>query len=465
MNILAMGINLWQEDAQLACYQSQRGHEVRTLGVTGETAQYTFEPLATAAAVVQRISREWPVDLLLCGCPELYPPPLDIEACPAKTAAMISDWNLYQPQLEHNLCRFDVVLCDRMGSEHLRLHACAPRYWGPVYSHRSLVHRDHGLERDIDIGFYGNLLPAAHPRRAKLLEQVRALSERYRVEISGEHSQEAYARLLNRTKIAFNATLRGEMNLRCFEAPACGALLFVEQDNLECGDYLAHGQSVVYYTDDTLTALMQHYLGASAKREALAKNGQAIVESMAAEYRMDDFFDYLDGSSSERRGFDILDATQRLRADALWYGSAHPPAQQPVGQRAIELYVEAAPEHPSALLAHGGRCFDAAAWLAGEPKRAQVQTAFQCFEQATRLAPDEAAGWYNLGVLLDQIGARDSARSGWERAATASRPGEAALVLGKRDDPNYIRMRWCLAVGESPLGNLHAMAKSRLGLE
>ena len=31
-------------------------------------------------------------------------------------------------------------------------------------------------------------------------------------------------------KIALNFGVRGEMNLRSFEAPACGALLFVEEE-------------------------------------------------------------------------------------------------------------------------------------------------------------------------------------------------------------------------------------------
>lgn len=460
MNVLAMGINLWQEPAQLACYRSARGHEIHTLALDDASADYAFSPFETCAQVLERIGREWPVDLLLCGCPELYPPPLQVELAPVKTAAIISDWNLYQPQLEHNLCRFDVMLSDRMGTQRLKLHACAPQYWGPVYSQRSLVHRDLGLERDIDIGFYGNLSPAAHPRRSALLEKVRAMADRYRVEISGEHDQPAYARLLNRTRIAFNATLRGEMNLRCFEAPACGALLFIERDNLEAGNYLTHGESAVFYTEDDLVPQLEYYLQHEDERAAIARRGQQVIAGMAAEHRLDNLLDYLAAQPAGARAYRELNAQQQRRAEALFYSSARPQQQQRYTAQAIQDYLAACPDDAAAHLIAGCYQFDLALWLQPHERRVALEQVFAHFGRAAELAPEACAPWLNLGTAMAAVGAKAQAAETLARACEAGEPGDAGCVLGRRTDPDYVQLRWNLAVGEPVLPILHRMARA-----
>jgi len=462
VNVLAMGINLWQERAQLACYASERGHTIRTLSVGGEDADYGFDPFEDANTVLARIGAKWPVDLLLCGCPELYPPPPGIERVSVRTAAVISDWNLYQPQLECNLCRFDVVLSDRLGTKALRLHACQPQYWGPVYSQRSLVHRDLGLERDIDIGFYGNLNPAAHPRRSALLDRIRTLSGRWRVEVSGEHSQQDYARLLNRTRIAFNASLRGEMNLRCFEAPACGALLFIERGNLEAGNYLKHGESAVFYGDEDLLELLEYYLCHEGERAAIARQGQAIIEGIAAERRIDGLIDYLMAQPAGARPFSALEAAARWRAEAMFYSSSLSPAQQRYTLHAIETYAGAFPNDPAAHLMAGCWHFDLATGQQPHERRAALERVFECFTHAADLAPDHAAPALNLGTALAAIGAKEQARAQLQRAAEAPRAGDAACVLGKRSDPAYIQLRWNLATGADTLPMLRDMALQRI---
>jgi len=74
MNVLAMGIALCGDRAHLNLYRSKCGHEVRLLAMSGD-ADYLFTSDETAEQVVRRIAVDWPPDLLLCGCPEVYPPP------------------------------------------------------------------------------------------------------------------------------------------------------------------------------------------------------------------------------------------------------------------------------------------------------------------------------------------------------------------------------------------------------
>ena len=97
-------------------FVSRRGHSVRSLSCDGD-ADYAFAQVETAEAILERVQRDWPVDLLVCWCPEVVPPPRNLEACPVRTAAVVSDWTVYYPQLEHNLLRYDVVATDALGAE------------------------------------------------------------------------------------------------------------------------------------------------------------------------------------------------------------------------------------------------------------------------------------------------------------------------------------------------------------
>src|SRR5690606_16416545 len=131
---------------------------------------------------------------------------------------------------------FDLLLCDRAGVDLFRRLSFADvRYWCQ-YAHKRPFHRlDAGAgPRDVDIGFAGNLNPAVQRARAPWIERLRGLADRgVRVDVrSGVHG-EAYGRFLNRCRIGWNRSIRGEMNLRAFEVPACGALLLMERDNLE----------------------------------------------------------------------------------------------------------------------------------------------------------------------------------------------------------------------------------------
>jgi hypothetical protein len=80
---------------------------------------------------------------------------------------------------------------------------------------------------------------------------------------------------LQRARIVFNRSIRGEANRRAFEAVAAGALLFQEKDNRETLQFFRDQRECVYYTDDNLEALLEYYLEHEDKRRAIADAGQA----------------------------------------------------------------------------------------------------------------------------------------------------------------------------------------------
>jgi hypothetical protein len=127
MHILAMGLPIWGNRAHIDRYHSQRGHEIRFLAIEGD-ADYFFTATETATDVVERVGKEWPVDAFVCFCPELFPPPMAIENCPVTTVATVSDWNVYFPQVEYNLSRYDLVLSDALGAHTLPLKGAKAQF-------------------------------------------------------------------------------------------------------------------------------------------------------------------------------------------------------------------------------------------------------------------------------------------------------------------------------------------------
>ncbi|MBP8129721.1 MAG: glycosyltransferase family 1 protein [Candidatus Hydrogenedentes bacterium] len=460
MNVLAMGIAPWGDRAHLNLYRSACGHEVRLLAMTGD-ADYFFTAGETAAHVVQRISADWPPDLLLCGCPEVYPPPRAIEHCPIQTAAIISDWNLYQPQLEHNLSRFDVVLSDRMAERALRVWGAQPRFVQPLYSHRTLVHRPLGMERDIDILFLGNLNHAIHRARGKVLEMAGRLSDDYRVVIDEGHPPEAYARGLNRARVAVNYAVRHEMNLRCFEAPACGALLFLEAENLEARDYLTDGGQAVFYRAENLEALLRACLEDEPRRAAMARVGQERIADLAIERRLDDLFNWIAAQPRAPRAFLDLPGTARGLADVLMYGSSFE-----LEQRAMAAALLAKEMESGATAAHhmaaGCMLFEEAALSTSEDRPALVRACVDRFQEAALAAPHDAAPWYNLAIVARQAGAGIAELECLGRVLEARQAALGAFVLGKVSDPYYAAWRLALGHGRAAPQLLRAAAAARL---
>ena len=72
--------------------------------------------------------------------------------------------------------------------------------------------------------FVGNLHPAVQRERMPWLARLAGLGDRRRVVIQTGVFGEAYRALLARSRIVFNRSIRGECNLRVFEAAAAGAL-------------------------------------------------------------------------------------------------------------------------------------------------------------------------------------------------------------------------------------------------
>lgn len=219
-------------------------------------------------------------DVLMIWWPEQEPLPAGLEHCPIPIVGVVSDYNLSLPHLVGLWPFFDVLLCDRGGQELFRRLSFADvRHWCQ-YAHKRPFHRlvpDAG-PRDVDIGFAGNLNPVVQRERAPWLDRLRRMGSGARVEVQSGIRGDAYARFLNRCRIGWNRSIRGEMNLRAFEVPACGALLMMERENLEVADFFVPGEECVLYGSDDFEALAHELLADRARCERIARAGHRRVQ-------------------------------------------------------------------------------------------------------------------------------------------------------------------------------------------
>jgi tetratricopeptide (TPR) repeat protein len=461
MNALIMGLPYGADSSVIRLFRSRRGHDVRFLNIAGD-ADYRFEAKETATEVVERIRREWPVDVFVCWCPEMFPPPCEIERCPVKTVAIVSDWNIYFPQLEHNLARYDLVLSDRLGSQVLPLFETSPQYFFPLYAQRTLTHRALGLPKDLDVVFVGNLNHVIHVQRGRCLEKVAALSDRYRILITGGKEPEEYTELLNRARIVFNHSLRSEMNLRCFEALACGSVLFLEESNLEVRDYLQNGVEVVLYNEDTLQDLLEKYLPNPGLLDTIAAAGQALAPQLAGESRLDTLLDWLEAQPVRERPFSKLSEHQQALANVLQYATSLAASQRVLARHLLDEALQAYPDDPAFTVARAATLLEQMPHAGDRERKELVREALALFHRAAAAVPEAAPIWMNMAFVAQLAGAVDAERQFLEHVLRSDSTAFGNLLLGRVNDPYYIAWRRALAFGDARVSLLHAGAAARL---
>ena len=135
------------------------------------------------------------------------------------------------------------------------------------------IHRPHEVPIQWDWCFVGHVLDGARRER---LERLQAASPNHFV---GQRYFDEMARSYSAAKIVFNHSVRGDINMRVFEALACGGMLLTDDlaDNglaelFQDGTHLA-----TFGDDDELLDRLKFYLREDELRQRIAAAGQAEV--------------------------------------------------------------------------------------------------------------------------------------------------------------------------------------------
>lgn len=193
---------------------------------------------------------------------------LPTDLCPRAWWAI--DTHLNFPWCLEKARGFDLVFAtQRDGADRLRAEGVASAAWLPLACDPEF-HRPHDVPKRYDVAFVGNVFPGP---RADLLALVR---RRFRDTFVGNAYFEDMARAYSAARTVFNRSLANDVNMRVFEALACGSLL-VTNDLADNGqeELFRDGAHLATYRDpDELLDKVAFYLAREPARERVAAAGR-----------------------------------------------------------------------------------------------------------------------------------------------------------------------------------------------
>lgn len=168
---------------------------------------------------------------------------------------------------------FDLIFtAQRAGAEGLNKLRVAPAQWLPLACDPD-IHRPHAVDLSYDVTFIGNLVSAERTRMVELLQ------ERWKRTFVGRAYGDDMARIYSASRIAFNRSIRDDLNMRVFEVLSCGTLLLTNdlpqsgQDKFfRDGEHLA-----LYRSDEELVHKVDFFLRHANLRERIARQGREAV--------------------------------------------------------------------------------------------------------------------------------------------------------------------------------------------
>lgn len=137
------------------------------------------------------------------------------------------------------------------------------------------VHHVPDLPRDIDVGFVGQLGAPGTERHTVLSQVLKRFSTN---EIGRWETPWEMGKIYSRSRIVFNKSVGGDVNMRVFEAMASGALLVTDRIGNGLIELAEEGVHYVGYdTAEEAVAQIEHYLAHDADRDRIAQAGQALL--------------------------------------------------------------------------------------------------------------------------------------------------------------------------------------------
>jgi tetratricopeptide (TPR) repeat protein len=458
MNVLCHG-HSWNvfagPDVFIEAYQG--GHDIRRLGIDA-AARYRYDPLDdTALSIIDRISREWRPDVLLCWYPEEHPPPQNIEDAPVTTVALPSDWNVTYARLALNLARYDHVFCDGPGVEVLRNRLVSPEQVCPRYLPVPDINHPYPGERDIDLLYAGSWNYARNFERARCLERLAALSSTYRVVFTSCPPGEPYARLCARSRMVFNYSVRGEVNQRVIETFASGALALLEDGNAEAHELFDGGRDLVFYQPENPEETVRHYLERPDEAAAIAARGLERENKFTVDAQFDRLIGRVASAPADGRRFHALPPEEQAHQTALMYAVRGRPEYHALIDTIGVGLVKDYSNDPRTWAMLGAFLLDPTRRMDNAEDRYT-----KAFMQAHRLAPRAAPHALNLATILNRRGLREAEAECLHAVLDGDSLDGAGLLIEAHTERFWHRWQDALAHQRESLVMLRAEARVRL---
>ncbi len=271
----------WRAAEEQHAFKSIEAAQVEKLDLIGRLAEPCDIPMARGQVdigqVLDQLPKGWRPDLMMWvdSATGFLPMGLEKLDCPTVCLSVDThtgqiDWRMQYAKLFshtyliHNqfIDQFKAAGCPFVG---WLPSACAPDVHGKISANKSY-----------EIGFVGQTHRQWHPHRVRLLERL--MNANFDVHIESKILQEM-ALFNSRSKILFNRSLNGDLNMRVFESLCSGSMLLTDRldDNALLNDLFKDCEHLVLYDDDNLEDLVRYYLDHVNEREAIATAGREAV--------------------------------------------------------------------------------------------------------------------------------------------------------------------------------------------
>lgn len=379
----------------------------------------------TFCDILDRLPRRFVPDLCIFTSPEYHPFPSGVEESPYPTICWLGDMHL-RAEAALSISRFfDLVIVPEAAAEEMLKKAGVssvlhfPYYAGDPLLYRKLP----DAAKETDVCFVGGLDPVVHRRRCKSIERLLASDAGLRVRIEAGVYGEDANRVYNASKIVFNESVRGDLNIRVSEAMLSGSLTLYEDDNPLVRSFFGDREHLVLYNDENLVELVRHYSEADREREEIAVEGHALaVREHTLEARAGQFLAALDHVKPAPGARPIT--TEPVAVQCAHMAAARVAEGAPdCAARELERAIDAGGATPVLL-----NDFGVARAAAGD-----LEGGRESFESALAIDPACAAALLNLALNYRWANRTHEAREAIERLAAAAGHGGSfrGLVAGR----------------------------------
>ncbi len=183
------------------------------------------------------------------------------------------------------------------------------------------IHRKHETPKQYDVCFVGNMLPGI---RTELLELI---SRRYPQHFIGQCYFEEMAKKYSVSRVVFNRSVRDDLNMRVFEALACGSMLLTNSlhDNGQEELFRSGVHFETYDCAEDLLDKLNYYLAREEARERIGSVGrEEAITRHTYRQRMEEILLAVERSSSVHLVPAACTPKKQTRADAIYYDMPRP---------------------------------------------------------------------------------------------------------------------------------------------
>jgi glycosyltransferase involved in cell wall biosynthesis len=191
-----------------------------------------------------------------------------------------------------------VFAAQRDGAERLRAAGVSSASWLPLACDPE-IHCRHDVPTQFDVSFVGHTCPGP---RDELLELIRRNFPNHFI---GQAYFDEMARIYSASRIVFNRSIKNDVNMRVFEALACGSLLVTNDltDNGQAELFQDGVHAVMYREPHELRDKIRYYLAHEEERETIAAAGRAeALAKHTYRHRMERLLEQVAGSGRRAVG-------------------------------------------------------------------------------------------------------------------------------------------------------------------